>query len=136
MDIASRTSFALTCYACMKTYEDKYRLTDHTNSHAEEPAFYCDKCQTKFTRKCSLDEHMELYHTETPEVFLCEDCSTSFSKKSNLERHVKSKHITNKKEFKCDFCDKYFNRHDNLLKHMAFAHSSKINKFILPGIND
>ena len=137
MHIASTTSFELTCFACLKTYEDKYRLADHMNSHdKEEPAFYCDKCETKFTRKCTLDEHMDLYHSENPEAFSCEECSTSFSKLSHFKRHVKAQHTKNEEEFDCDECGKKFNRHDNLLKHMRYAHNLKRKTLVLPGIND
>ena len=137
MDNSSKTSFALACHICFKTYVDKYRLAHHMKSHEHEnPTFSCEKCQTIFIRKCNLDEHLKLYHSENPEDFSCEECTATFSSKSNLKRHIKTKHTDIDEEFNCDNCDKKINRHDNLLKHKEFAHNVKRNKLVLPGIND
>ena len=135
MHIATENSFSLTCHICFKTYSNKYRMANHMNSHKETPTFYCDACNLKFARQPDLDKHMRLYHTEVQEVYNCTDCPSSFSLKDVLNRHIRTKH-TQIKEFECDTCGKHFNRHDNLLKHKLYAHNSRRNLLMLPGVND
>ena len=136
MSISSEKSFSLACHICFKAYKNKYLLAYHMNSHDDNPTFYCDKCDTKFTRKEYMDRHLKLYHAESPEVHTCSECAKSFSTKDNLKRHEKMKHMEQMETFKCSDCDKTFNRHDNLLKHKSVAHNSERNVLKLHGIND
>ena len=136
MKRASEVSFALTCFACLKTFKNKYRLKDHMHKHDDDNPFYCELCKEGFIRRCNLDHHNELYHKNSSEHFKCNECESEFSSKSNLNRHVTTIHATNSKEFHCKICDKIFNRHDNLLKHETVEHNTRKDVLIIPGVND
>ena len=136
MKSASEKSFALTCYACLKTFKNKYRLKDHMHLHDDDNPFYCDLCKEGFTRRCNLEHHNNLYHAKSSEIFKCNECDNEFSSKSNFKRHMSTIHAANFEEFHCTMCDKVFNRHDNLLKHETVEHNFKKDILIIPGVND
>ena len=136
MDRASKISFALTCYACLKTFKNKYLLADHMNTHDDNNPFYCETCNEGFTRRWTLEQHIELYHKEPAEVYKCEECNINFSAQKNLKRHVKTKHSTNAEEFECKLCNRKFKRIDTLLKHETIEHNLRRDLAIIPGIND
>ena len=136
MDHASKVSFALICYVCLKTFKNKYRLADHMNIHSDTNPFYCEACEVGFTRRCTLERHIKEYHRESTEAFKCSQCNTHFSSDDNLRRHVKTKHLENAEDFACNLCDRKFKRHDTLLKHEEIGHNLRSNVAILPGIND
>ena len=88
MKRASEMSFSLTCFACLKTFKNKYRLKDHLNIHDDDKPYYCEPCEVSFTRSCTLDDHNDRYHRKSSETYQCNECNSEFSSKSNLNRHV------------------------------------------------
>ena len=110
MDHSSKVSFALTCYVCLKTFQNKYRLADHMNIQSDTNLFYCEACEEGFTRRCTLERHIKEYHRESTEAFRCSQCNTNFSSDDNLRRHVKTKHSENAEDFESNLCDRKFKR--------------------------
>ena len=135
MDCASKNSFNLTCHVCLKSFKNKYKLTDHQFTHGQD-SFYCKICEKGFTGKISYEQHIMTNHGKSPDVHKCDQCNDIFSSRANLRRHITTKHSTTQEEHNCTLCGKIFKRHDNLIKHERINHQLVRNETILPGIND
>ena len=135
LQLLSDDSFALTCYICMKKFENKYRLQDHIDTHSTQNKFNCLECDEKFTTSFTYERHLLEKHTER-KTFQCELCEQKFSLERNLHRHLKDSHEVGVNSFKCDLCEITFKRNDNLLKHERDVHNINKHLLVLKGVND
>ena len=78
--------------------------------------YYCTKCDKKFDKKGTLNDHISDNH---PKQIKCKVCSETFDKTHKLEVHLKSHDI---ERFKCKTCDKIFQLKWRLDKH-ELAHN-------------
>ncbi|KAH3785034.1 hypothetical protein DPMN_163117 [Dreissena polymorpha] len=68
----------------------------------------CEKCGKGYISRCSLDEHINIKHSQNTDYKLkCTHCSLTFVRNRFLEQHVNKVHL-NVQPYKCDFCDKKF----------------------------
>ena len=49
MKRSPEVSFKLTCCICLKTFKNKYTLSEHMQIHEEENPNYCHECQKGFS---------------------------------------------------------------------------------------
>jgi hypothetical protein len=134
LQLLSDNSFALTCYICMKKFENKYRLQDHLDIHNPENQYNCLECDKKFTTSFTHERHLLEKHTEV-KLFECDLCEQKFNLERNLQRHLKNIHEIGVSPFKCDLCPT-FKRNDNLLKHERDIHNINKHRLFIKGVND
>lgn len=71
---------------------DPSSFSDLFFSRIEGSRYYkCLKCSKEFTRKDSLQRHIEK-HRDIREVYSCNVCPSTFSRKDNLQKHEKVVH--------------------------------------------
>ena len=46
------------CEICQKSYDSKYKLNDHMNTHSGLKPYQCPVCQKSFSYNCSLNRHI------------------------------------------------------------------------------
>ena len=82
--------------------------------------FACNQCESKFTTKGHLKQHIKSIHDKIND-FECDQCESKFSTNGHLNRHTKTIH--NKiKDCKCNQCDFKCSINDNLIKHVNMVH--------------
>ena len=52
------------CDICNKGFENKSRLTRHSHTHNKEEKVECPSCDSKFSRKDSLKNHIREKHKQ------------------------------------------------------------------------
>lgn len=106
------------CPICDSQFSRKYSLNQHMHSHNGVKKFSCDICQQKFSRKPHLTCHMRIHLDVRP--FSCPECLKSFIKASDMERH-RAVH-SDRRPYSCSLCDKRFKRSNDVTAHM-FTHT-------------
>ena len=91
----------------------------------------CEICDSNFTYKEDLLNHMEAGHDRT-EPFFCVLCQKNFTEKYSLLAHISSVHEGQK--YECETCKTKFSKETNLMKHMKKVH--KIYKHLLEVENE
>ena len=80
-------------------------MLSHMASVHSEKKFFCDHCDSKFSRKSSLTRHYVKFHSNnpTPEQS-CDNCGETFATLRQLQKHKRQYH----KRFECARCKKSF----------------------------
>ena len=86
----------------------------------ENKSYGCEFCDSKFTQKSNMKQHIETVHKGT-KSYICEFCNSTFSRNSNRKTHIKTIH-EKKKPFKCDVCNRSFAIKSTLQKHIRSIH--------------
>ncbi|XP_038159374.1 gastrula zinc finger protein XlCGF26.1-like [Cyprinodon tularosa] len=122
------------CGICGKTFQVKWKLTRHVETHAGKTLFSCGFCKKLFNQNSQLIHHMRI-HTETlgqhssffsrsvDKPFVCGTCGKHFTKSYILKRHTRVH--TGEKPFTCMICSRCFSRKDHMLAHMKIHLSEK-----------
>ena len=83
--------------------------------------FSCQECNSRFTQRHSLTQHIEGVHKGIS--YSCEHCDKEYKQKSHLRRHIL---LTHKKDeiiqLSCEYCEKTFNHRDHFLRHIKNSH--------------
>ena len=85
-----------------------------------ERTYKCEKCDSTFNSKKTLNSHIEANH---PVSVKCHNCETNFEVMLDLEKHISKQH--NIKGFKCQECNAEFYSKWRLQKHEN-SHQSEI----------
>ncbi|TGZ67646.1 hypothetical protein CRM22_004708 [Opisthorchis felineus] len=89
-----------------------------------KPATYtCPHCQTTFSRKFAVTEHIRMIHDRKPK-YRCSYCDHGFKRPALLRDHVYSKHARIHR-FTCAVCHKGFIRKPDLLRHHLQHHKEQ-----------
>lgn len=92
----------LSCQYCSKTFSRKFTLQRHVECQHEGASVVCGVCQ-KSVRKDNYSAHMGLH---ADRKFRCETCEKRFSRRAELNRH-RRKHTADGL-FTCKVCNKGF----------------------------
>ena len=74
----------------------------------------CGICEKSFTRKRSLNQHIQEMHTESDKVFSCDICPNAYFTKSRLVRHQETHGDT----ATCEICHSKFLTKGNLIIYL------------------
>ncbi|KAI0157994.1 putative zinc finger protein [Hypoxylon sp. FL1284] len=83
-----RRQTKFTCQDCGKTFDKRYNLQSHRNTHAPDRPYVCSGCNKTFVRKGDLGRHMKSHTGEKKHV--CH-CGMSFARADTLRKHYESK---------------------------------------------
>lgn len=115
-NIKIREFFKLTCEVCSETFDELYRLQQHTQKkHNVRASIKC--CNRVMYKKCRIIEHIDAH--VNPNQFHCELCNKSYKTKYYLDLHnVKSHSSSEEKPFKCEKCHRSFPKAFLLRAHL------------------
>lgn len=103
------------------TFNKKFLLQHHTQSHSGPKKFKCSQCFATYNDKLNLFKHLKLKHNPNREEISCELCSTSFSCKRNLQYHMNQHN--NITPYKCTKCELSFTSPAFRSKHLRKKHT-------------
>ena len=83
---ANRNTEPYKCYKCGNGFKDKNTLIRHIESLHEADLLQCNVCYKEFTRKDTLQIHMQSHNYTLPRI-ICELCRREFSSKLELRKH-------------------------------------------------
>ena len=83
---ANRNTEPFKCYQCENGFKDKNTLIRHIESLHEAALLQCNVCYKEFTRKDTLQIHMQSHNYTLPRI-ICELCRREFSSKLELRKH-------------------------------------------------
>lgn len=88
---------------CRKYFKYPKALQTHMAGNCEKP-FQCSKCDTTFSSKKDLNQHIIGYHKDSNDnIHKCDHCESSFKSSGGLKRHEKNIHLETK--YGCPDCD-------------------------------
>ncbi|XP_056607240.1 BCL6A transcription repressor a isoform X3 [Triplophysa dalaica] len=95
--------------------------SEYSDSSCENGTYFCNECDSKFTKEEALKRHMLQVHSDKP--YKCDRCQAAFRYKGNLASH-KTVH-TGEKPYRCNICGAQFNRPANLKTHTRIHSGEK-----------
>lgn len=82
-------------------------MTRHLKTHENKDNYPCPQCDSEFTNRSYLDNHLQKFHN-TKKTFNCTECDNEFTNQYKLDRHFK-KH-TKTPSIVCAICKMEFSR--------------------------
>jgi len=94
------------CNYCPMTFNKKFLLQHHTQSHSGPKKFNCNVCSASYNDKSNLFKHHKLKHNPNREEIICKLCKTTFSCSRNLQYHMNQHN--NITPYQCTKCELSF----------------------------
>ncbi|XP_033231811.1 zinc finger protein 506-like [Belonocnema kinseyi] len=119
------------CEKCARTYTQQSLLTHHQKYLCDMVSkVTCQFCFKEFTRKSSLNRHVDSLHLKTnlqatETKHYCDTCTRSYVRLSDLVRHKRLEHAAIKPQFICDFCGYQTTVKRTLAVHIHSRHLPK-----------
>ncbi|KAJ7339650.1 Putative histone-lysine N-methyltransferase prdm6 [Desmophyllum pertusum] len=101
------------CGQCNTTFTQRSLLNNHLCTRMPCKPYRCGHCHESFAQPKELRMHAIIHVSEKP--FKCGYCLRSFSGATTLNNHVRTH--TGEKPFLCEQCGKYFSQASQLSRH-------------------
>ena len=111
------------CEICNSSFSRKDILKRHIKSIHEKVEYFCTHCSYVTNRKDHLKRHLNEVHLNL-RPHECEYCNQKFNQSGTLQRHINSIHRKDK-TFTCQYCNSSFKRKDTLQRHIKCVHENK-----------
>jgi len=109
------------CPQCENQFTKKFSLERHIEAKHEDAKYLCQQCDYKTTTQIYLKNHIESKHEGIK--YPCQQCDYQATQPSALQRHVKSKHDGAK--YPCQQCDYQASFSTSLYRHVKTIHDSQ-----------
>jgi hypothetical protein len=138
------------CSLCPKSFDRRYFLNVHMNTHTGARPFSCTHCQASFASPSALLVHNRRKHssdrpypckycghdaaslfelkihvsTHTKDILPCKcpHCPMKYMTKARLAHHVKQKHSGPVERYSCEVCSKVYAQKRGLVRHVRQKH--------------
>ena len=124
------------CPECPVKFSRKWALTCHLRIHTNECPYLCDKCDSKFKYRNSLNSHKESQHGEqkakSKSSFKCEYCE--YVSKNNSYLKIHTQQYIGEKPLSCPVCHEKFSRGFILNTHCKLKHNYSQQDLIIAGM--
>ncbi|XP_038161232.1 zinc finger protein 729 [Cyprinodon tularosa] len=114
------------CELCRKSFNRRFHLMKHMNTHKEQRPFACNQCARKFRNAENLGHHLLRHEEKKYTTYKCQHCEKTFKTKMNLKTHQLVH--TDRRPFSCSTCGKGFKTKHNLQAHQAVHLAEKPHK--------
>ena len=84
-------------------------------------SFFCEICNSGFTRKDNLQAHMRKTHAEVKPMLKCPHCDRTYMNKKSVESHCATSH-GGENPYKCPYCDLTFPYEMSRKRHIDKEH--------------
>jgi uncharacterized Zn-finger protein len=119
--LSNSTEEASKCSECGRIFANSsYLLTHLRYDHNKGKPFKCDRCDSRFTQRGSMMDHIRDVHEKRDHK--CPDCDKSFSNRSGMKTHMRAVHPSPERTFSCALCPAKFTRKANLNSHLKKVH--------------
>lgn len=108
------------CVMCTSTYETFKMLKQHMNKHYSN--YTCNKCDTPFATKRSLNAHRTTHQEGS---FKCDHCEKVFPSRAKKHYHEKIKHFGTRNISNCPYCNEPFRSYYQRNQHLVKVHNSE-----------
>lgn len=133
--LSNKESYAYACSLCDKKFKCAQNLRRHSEIHLNKKNFSCDKCQSSFSRKESLEVHIFRAHGSETKSPLCEFCKNVFPNMSKLRKHqekynskcmekFKTRTLEKNVEYVCSFCKRVYKDKTHYNSHV-YTHTGQ-----------
>jgi len=89
-----------TCEKCESKFTSKYSLEIHTLSHHKPACYLCEQCNQKYLKRSNMSGHIEFSKCGT--AYFCSKSDNKCVKKMTLKRHIES--VQNELNNVCENC--------------------------------
>ncbi|XP_076460635.1 uncharacterized protein LOC143293558 isoform X2 [Babylonia areolata] len=80
----------LQCSVCGVTFSSSYALSRHQQTvHFKRTPYQCRHCGKRFTRRETLDDHVNVKHMMIAKPHRCPACHLQFSQRTTLRKHIR-----------------------------------------------
>lgn len=109
---------------CGKSFERRYLLLEHIETHLNPEKFKCSICANKsFDSKLSLARHMKNMHDTEKVLLTCEICKREFKSSHSLKIHMQLHEVDKQKSFECFMCKRTCVNFYLLKRHLNKQHA-------------
>ena len=84
-----------------------------------EGKYKCDQCDYQTTRRCNLNEHIQIKHEGIK--YACDQCGSKFARQGDLVKHIQARHEGG--GYACTQCDYVAARKQELTRHTLRKHA-------------
>ncbi|XP_039269001.2 uncharacterized protein LOC120343993 [Styela clava] len=109
---------ALLCTLCNNRLKDEEEMKIHQESHYENNAFKCIKCDYTNSQWIEIKNHMKIHDVQKTNS--CAECTMSFASQVALNSHWRFQHLGGK--HLCDTCGYEASSKYNLYQHKSQSH--------------
>ena len=105
-----------------ETINDSMRHKYHDDSWSLTHRARCPSCNVVFGTQKGMNQHIEHFHSDEPQLYTCQICDKTLNNNGNLERHMREVH-GGEKIYTCDGdvdgdrCIAAYSREENLAVH-------------------
>ncbi|KAL8604932.1 hypothetical protein ACOMHN_028560 [Nucella lapillus] len=80
----------LQCSACSAVFSSAFALSRHQQTvHFKSAPYPCRQCGKRFTRRETLDDHVNVKHMLIAKPHRCPACHLQFSQRTTLRKHMR-----------------------------------------------
>ena len=134
IDFISKNSCKLICHVCLKKFSRKDTLDQHLNIHTTNNTYFCDDCSIGFSSRYNFERHLEEKHSTQEQIYQCDHCEVKLASQRNLDTPMKDIHRNiDVQMFHCDLCEKSYPQRRFLARHKRIIHNVDNSKATLPG---
>ena len=117
-----KVTYPRPCPTCGKDFKNRTFFRHKKQCGTTENRYHCSYCPLSFSRRDSMQRHVQQQHSKTPLQFTCPECSQGFTTKHQMKVHLATVCAEVKPCYQCWYCNASFTRQNNRQMHMRNVH--------------